>query len=128
MPRPIVRRLHLLRAALLGLLALAMVLQPVLAAAGDIHELGHDGEVATAGNADHQHDTGDTVPADDGKQGESLHFLLHFAHCCGHAPSALLGGLEVVAFTPVSDALVSTPAPLPLHHALQDVLRPPIRA
>lgn len=71
-------------AAWVALLAVCMIAQPVLAGIGELHEaFSHANQAAFhLEQAAHQHDaaeTGDEEPAD------TLHTLLHFAHCCGHS-------------------------------------------
>src|SRR3546814_17543038 len=85
------RWLPLLRVFVLGLFALGLVLQPVTAAVGEMHELAHDP------SGTHSHDLhADELDAELAAAGEqeqggakTLHVLLHFSPCCG-APAALL--------------------------------------
>ena len=58
-------------------LALSLVLQPMLASVGELHELAHD--VASA------HGTvGADVSEREGDDAGTLHQIHHLAHCCGH--------------------------------------------
>ncbi len=120
------RRTPWFRAVLLGLLALCMVLQSVLAATGDLHELlDHPEQAAMHLDGTGHHDA--TGPAD-GDPAEFLHTLLHVAHCCG----------QIVSFDLVSPGGGWSPAsdPLPLNVATAPTLqlrrgtpfRPPIQA
>lgn len=108
-----------------GILLLALVVQPALAAMGEIHELSHVGDTAS-------HAAFDTAyapaPQDSAEGGDALHFLVHFSHCCSPVSA-------MVPFTPVPlPAINSSTSPalgllaLPLGSALEDVLRPPIQA
>jgi hypothetical protein len=95
-----------LRLPALALLMLAVLVNPVFAAVGDLHEF-------SRGSADHaqaldSHDHADEA----GTQGEGvdlLHALIHAAHCCGHLtailstpfvshPSLFSDGVPVPAF------------------------------
>ena len=80
-----IRRITWYRTVLLGLLALCMAMQPVLAATGDLHELvDHPEQAALHLDGSGHHD----VPAShEGEPAEFLHTLLHFAHCCAQAVS-----------------------------------------
>lgn len=73
------------RAVLLGLFALCMVVQPVLAATGDLHELLDHPEQAVLHLDGTRHH--DTTESPDGEPAEFLHALLHVAHCCGQVVS-----------------------------------------
>ena len=100
------RIVRLLRLPALALLVFAVLVNPVFAAVGDLHESSH-------GSAEHtqpldSHDHADNA----GMQEEGtdlLHALMHAAHCCGHltailstpfVPHASLfsGGVPVPAF------------------------------
>ena len=86
-----------IRVALQAMLLLSLVLQPVLAAIGETHELTHaaamqaDGHVGghkaapALGQADQAQADRDRAPA--GEEGASFwHAALSFAHCCGQLP------------------------------------------
>lgn len=120
-----------LRLPALALLWLAVMANPLLAALGDLHELGsgkghlHSLAEHSTGSADH--DPLDARSGGDSEGGDLLHALMHASHCCGH-PTAVLP-----AFTPVlSFAASPTPPPMArsLHPAtrLDSPLRPPIAA
>lgn len=72
-----------LRLPALVLLLLAVQLNPIFAAVGDIHE-------ASRGVAEHLHDRGehalaqDAAHDEDDQGGDLLHALMHASHCCGH--------------------------------------------
>ncbi|MDO5610211.1 MAG: hypothetical protein Q4G62_05470 [Pseudomonadota bacterium] len=108
-----------------GILLLALVVQPALAAMGEIHELSHIGDTARHALFDTAHAP---APVDSAEGGEALHFLVHFSHCCNPVSA-------MVPFTPMPLPMISgatNPAlgllALPLGSALEDVLRPPIQA
>ncbi len=119
MPRHRIARL--LRLPALVLLMLAVLVNPVLAAVGDLHESSH-------GSAEHALPSGSHDHADAGKQEQGtdlLHALMHAAHCCGH--------LTAIFSTPfVAQApLFSDEPPVPAFAAPHspprtDHFRPPI--
>lgn len=122
------RCLPLLRVFVLGLFALALVLQPVLAAAGELHELAH------APNGGHQHalhadDVAKELKAADepGDDAATLHTLLHFSHCCG-AGTAVVPVVKAIAFKPMRDPLVISQARVPAQARLPAPFKPPIFA
>lgn len=112
-----------------GILLLALVVQPALAAMGEIHELSHVGDTASHAAFDTAHAPAPApAPEDSAEGGDALHFLVHFSHCCSPVSA-------MVPFTPVPlPAINSSTSPalgllaLPLRSALEDVLRPPIQA
>ncbi len=114
------RWIKLLRLPALALLMLAVLVNPVLAAVGDLHE-------SSLGGAEH------SLPADGhgreggagAGEGDLLHALMHAAHCCGH--------LTAILSTPLisQQALFSGAAPVPAFAAphsppYTDHFRPPI--
>lgn len=121
------RWLPLLRVLVLGLFALGLVLQPVLATAGEMHELVHDP------SGMHAHDLHvDDVDAELAAAGEqdedgakTLHVLLHFAHCCG-ATAAMLPILDSIPAMPPTGRLTIAKAPIPLQACLTSPFKPPI--
>lgn len=77
------RQLSLARLLALCVLMLGVVAQPAIAAAGDVHELSHGGDL-------HAHADSHAGGADDGDGGDPdadaglSHALMHAGHCCGH--------------------------------------------
>lgn len=71
-----------LRLFALLLIAVGLVFQPVLAAAGEIHEFSHDPSGSHAHDV-HADSGAASDLADDTAGSATLHVLLHFAHCCG---------------------------------------------
>lgn len=124
-----------LRVFALGLLALGLVMKPVLVSIGELHELAHDptGTHALAAQADHAHDVSQADSLqDEGRQDErgadTLHALIHFAHCCGQSSLASLPAIATVAAPPSAEALLM-PEPQVLSQALSLApFRPPITA
>lgn len=120
------RWLPLLRVLVLGLLALGLVLQPVMAAAGEMHELAHDPSGA------HSHVHADDVDSESVATGESdtaetLHVLLDFAHCCG-ATAAMASSLKPICCLPSGARLAISKATIPPAVRLQAPFKPPIFA
>lgn len=132
---------RLTRPLALLLLLLGLVMNPVLAFIGDVHDLDHvaaSADLDTHGHAhadDHTHgqvsalgsdtgsDGGDTA-ADD-ESGEALHGLLHLSH--GAAPSIEYSGAMLLALVPLTStldvALTASPAPV---GRISETFRPPI--
>lgn len=81
-----------LRLAMLAMLVLLLLVKPVLASIGELHELAHD----PSGAHSHVIDESEIVEAqaDQSDSAGTMHVLLEFAHCCGQsttpAPPALV--------------------------------------
>jgi len=88
-----------LRVFVLVLFALGLVLQPVFASIGGLHELAHDPLGAHAPTyADHSDSAGDELSAtetSDPSPTGTLHFLMHHAHCCGQSAMAALQAVRI---------------------------------
>lgn len=114
----------LLRMLAFALLMAGVLVKPVLAFAGELHEAEH---AALSGEDLHAHAGSDQAPdpvdPPDGKN--PWHALMHFGHCCGQAP-ALMPLAYIGPHLPTADV------PLPpwsaaFKPAAQPVaLRPPI--
>jgi hypothetical protein len=116
------RTARLLRLPALALLVLAVLVNPVFAAVGDLHEFSRGGTDHAQASDSHDH-------ADEaGTQQEGtdlLHALMHAAHCCGHLTAIL--STPFLAHAP----LFSVDAPVPAFAAPHspprtDHFRPPI--
>src|SRR5690606_40762872 len=119
--------LRLLRVVVLGVLALGLACQPVMTAAGEMHELAHDPSGAHS-HGPHANDLGAEFAAADAHDqdgSETLHLLLDFAHCCGSA-AAVLPVLEPLSTLPVADRLVAEKASPPSAVPLPSPFKPPI--
>lgn len=120
------------RMIVLALLVLGMVLQPVLAAVGEYHDIEHNrpGTHAHAlhasevpGDLDQQRGTATDVPPSD--DAPALHVLLHFAHCCG-ATAAVLSGGQVLDTVTESETVVAIEPQAPRQAPLPAPFKPPI--
>ena len=123
------RWLPLLRVLVLGLFALGLVLQPVMAAVGEMHELAHDPSGSHvhgqhADDLDAGLDAGDEQDEDGAR---TLHVLLHFAHCCG-ATAALVQLLGPVPSMPADASLATAMTPMAPQPRLSSPFKPPIFA
>lgn len=112
--------LHSIRALFLGLTALCLLAQPVLAAAHEMHDAQHALADATAG--DHGVPV-DTDPAEPG----TFDGLLHALDCCLHATAVATPPL---AWTPHRLQSLPPRVSLPVHtpSLSSRFLRPPITA
>lgn len=105
---------------MLAMLMAGLVMKPVLAFAGDMHEGGH--AVVAEGDA-HAHDAPEATDPTDAN--DPLHALMHFAHCCGQTP-ALLQPMQPGPSMPAV-AVLLPPWPVTFEPAVHPVdLRPPI--
>jgi hypothetical protein len=98
-------RLHSgLRLIAYAILALSLLLRPVLASLGEMHELAHD---PSGSHLDVGHFPGSAAqpPADEGSDQSALHTLLHFAHCCGQLSAGAVS-VAIDTLTPPADVRV----------------------
>lgn len=80
-----------LRTIALAILALSLILRPLAASLGELHEFAHNPTGQHLDIGDHALKTSlaDADPAaQEGDNIDPLHLLLHFAHCCGHTAAA----------------------------------------
>lgn len=121
-----------LRVFVLAVFALGLVVQPVVAALGELHELAHDpsGNHAVA-HTDHADSVGGELSVaeeSDPSPAGTMHSLMHHAHCCGQSAVAELPAMRGVPVAPgssrpalaESQRLLQTPSLAPF--------RPPISA
>lgn len=122
------QRLHtLLRSIALVVLVLCLVVQPVLAAWGQMHELTAHPDSMSMGN-DHGAVDSD-IAASEGQNedvGDPIHTLAHHAHCCGQPQLSLLPHLALPTFGRISTMrwVATTQTVAPSHFATP--FRPPI--
>lgn len=119
------RFVKMLRAPALAMLMLAVLVNPVLAAVGDMHESGHGAATTHVQVADdHDHD------ASAGAQGEEVdlfHAFMHAAHCCGHL-TAIFSGPFMPQITTLVDAVPVSEFSAFSARPATDHFRPPIAA
>jgi hypothetical protein len=86
-----------LRLLVLGLVAIALLMRPVLASFGEAHELAHDPSGMHA-HVEHTDAITDELASDErGEEGAAtLHTLLHLAHCCGQSTAATPPALPLI--------------------------------
>lgn len=113
------RRLPLLHVFVQALFALALVLQPALTNAGEMHELAHDssGMHAHALHVDNLHTEMAAAGEQDDDGAATLHVLLHFAHAGDQVVVVLptlrpLAAMPLTARRMVPDTSLSQAAPL----------------
>jgi hypothetical protein len=105
-------------------LLLAVLINPVFASVGDLHE-------AVRGSAEHLHSaeehglTQDATQDEDGKGGDLLHALMHAAHCCGHL-SAIPASFVLPAVALVGSQAPHTEVLRSTSIAVASEIRPPI--
>lgn len=99
------RFVSLIRLLAVMVFALTLLVGPVLSSIGEVHELAHDpsGQHSDV-ESGHRRSTHNTVrEQQEGKAADTLHALLHFAHCCGQASAAfqakILDAVEIAPAT-----------------------------
>jgi hypothetical protein len=134
--------LLLLRQSTMALLMLAALVNPILVAVGDLHDVGaaaghsHDADEHRSDPAGS--DFSDPVLADpalagQGSHGEAgetddfLHALMHASHCCGHL-TAIYSGARVPDVVPARSGSLPEHIEQRLPQASSDHFRPPITA
>lgn len=129
MPRRIRHRTsRLLRASLLALFALCVVMQPVVAAWGELHEfVAHAGSADGHGGHSLSHAEDEVVPDEDAGAGAPGHALLHHAHCCSQGQLAVVPvSLPMLSFPTGRSPRTVASAPA-VDAPSQSPFRPPIR-
>jgi hypothetical protein len=115
------RCLQLLRLPALAVLLLAVLVNPVLAAVGDLHESSHGSTEHAQATGTHNHDDAGTQ-----EQGiDLLHALMHAAHCCGHL-TAILSTAYFSQAPSFSSAIPVAAVAAPHSAPRTDPFRPPI--
>lgn len=116
-----------LRLIAYAILALALLVRPVLASLGEMHELAHDPsgshlDISSGGGTHHD----ELSEASEGSEASALHTLLHFAHCCGQLSAAAVA-ITFDAANPAPTVRVHGPpnASVPMAR-WQTPFRPPI--
>lgn len=119
---------HALRVAVWLLLAMGMVLQPVMAAAGELHELAHDpsGSHNHAPHASAADGGQDVMVAPESQESPTLHLLLDLSHCCGGA-AAMSPLQRILAVMPADcEGPAGSTATIPPQVRLPSPFKPPI--
>jgi len=125
--RLIQRLSRVLRLPALAVLLLAVLVNPVFASLGDLHELG-SGEAHLHVVGEHQDNApGHDHDHDEADQGDLLHALMHASHCCGHLSAIVPAVFAVPGMPPASAAPLADPVPVPPSRPTS-LLRPPIAA
>lgn len=101
-------------------LVLGLMLQPVLASIGELHELTH--EAASA-----HHALSSDIAEGDSGDAETLHQVHQFAHCCGHVVMAPSAPMAVAQIGHDEPRALADPSQAPSRQSLAP-FRPPNRA
>lgn len=123
------RPISLLRLCLLALLSFGLVLQPLFAAVGELHELAHD-PTGTHANLDGGDIAKDDAAKDAGGKSDpsGLHLLLEYAHCCGQMPLSPWPAVASATVFPIIGNPPQAEPQLPLQARAFIPFRPPIVA
>lgn len=114
------------RAFWVALLILALVLQPTLLAASEVHATEHLIQTGHTHDTDHE---GPGIAADEPTaqdDGDLWHGLMHLGHCCGHASALPSDGVPIPPLRRPGSAPVSPSRPIQ-SLMLPHPLRPPIQ-
>ena len=123
----------LCRQSFLVLLMLCLVVQPVIAGRGALHEaIDHSGSSVTHADLHATQWQTDSTETDgdgdgDGDAGAS-HQLMHHAHCCAQPQLPLSGQLQLPAFKPVARVLWAPTNAITADAHAATPFRPPIQA
>ena len=106
------------------MLALALMIQPLVVAVGQVHDLAHAAGSLSIAAAHEDHHAislhADEAPTDPESK-DPVHLLMHFAHCCSQPPSALGFSQAPVLARAGTDAPGVPPAELRLLTPINDV-------
>ena len=124
------RRTTTLRVFVLALFVLGLILQPVLASLGELHELAHDPSGLHSHSVQSDHSAMPSTLSSQGPQAAArtatLHVLLHFAHCCAQSSVVMTTGLAFVAGVPAASQPIEQRAQVVLPARPMALFRPPI--
>lgn len=122
MPRHFVHSLlHLLRHSTMALLMMAALVNPILAAVGDLHDI----NIGAAHSYDADDHENGLAEGDESK--DFLHALMHASHCCGHL-TAIYNGAHVPDVVPARNGALPVHVERRFPRAFSDHFRPPIAA
>ncbi|MEJ1095509.1 MULTISPECIES: hypothetical protein [unclassified Pseudoxanthomonas] len=137
MPRHAARTLALLlRQSTMALLMLAALVNPILVAVSDLHDVGagsghshnadeHGSDLAGPDFAEHLRSE-HGLHGDEGDETDDfLHALMHASHCCGHL-TAMYNGFHVPDVVPTRSGSLPAQVEQRLPQAYSDHFRPPI--
>lgn len=137
MPRHAARTLvHLLRQSTMALLMLAALVNPILVAVSDLHDIGpgpgHSHDADDHGSDLTGSDFAGHMLSEHGLHGDEgdetddfLHALMHASHCCGHL-TAIYNGSHAPDVVPAHSGSLPTHVERQLPQASSDHFRPPI--
>ncbi|MBD9481098.1 hypothetical protein [Pseudoxanthomonas sp. PXM02] len=118
---------RVLRLPALAVLLLAVLVNPVFASLGDLHELGSGSDHLHAVSDHEATGSGHDHADGDAGEGDLLHALMHASHCCGHLTAIVPAPLLLQGVLLPSVALAADAVPLPTARPAS-LLRPPIVA
>ncbi|HUH90548.1 MAG TPA: hypothetical protein VLZ76_07825 [Lysobacter sp.] len=119
-----------LRVFVLALFVSGLVVQPVLASLGELHELAHDPSGLHSHSVQSDHSAMPSILSSQQPQAAArtatLHMLLHFAHCCAQSSVVMTTGLAFVAGVPTASQPTEQRAQVVLPTRPMALFRPPI--
>lgn len=115
-----------LRAFVLALFVLGLVVQPVFASLGELHELAHDPSGLHSHSLQSDHSTMASRGPRADARAATLHVLLHFAHCCTQSSVVMTTGLALLTGVPAASQPTERRAQVVLPARPMALFRPPI--